>query len=60
MKDTEGGQLPGNLFIHSIADVPSSGLHAEAKNWQFCVVLKDVKNGEDANICSHYFYGVDR
>jgi acetyltransferase-like isoleucine patch superfamily enzyme len=55
MKDTEGKEILGDVFIHPLADVHSSSLGVGTKIWQFCVVLKGAKIGRNANICSHCF-----
>ena len=40
-------------FIHALADVPSSALGANTRDWKFAVVLPGAKTGQDCNICSH-------
>lgn len=42
-------------FIHELSDVQSDSIGKGTKIWQFCVVLKEAKIGENCNICSHCF-----
>ncbi|MCQ4188005.1 N-acetyltransferase, partial [Methylocystis sp. NLS-7] len=39
-------------FVHPLADVSSSSIGAGTKIWQFVVVVKGAKIGEDCNICA--------
>ncbi len=42
-------------MIHSLSDVQSEHIGNNTKIWQFVVVLKGARIGEDCNICSHCF-----
>lgn len=42
-------------FIHAMADVQSSAIGVRTRVWQFVVILRDARIGEDCNICSHCF-----
>lgn len=42
-------------FIHPLADVASAAIGAGTRIWQFVVILKGARIGEDCNICSHCF-----
>lgn len=42
-------------MIHSSADVQTTNIGKDTNIWQFCVVLKGAKIGENCNICSHCF-----
>lgn len=44
-----------NVFIHSLADVQTKNIGAQTKIWQFTVVLKDAKIGENCNINANVF-----
>jgi len=37
-------------MIHNLADVQSKNIGQNTNIWQFCVVLKDAKNGNNCNI----------
>lgn len=41
------------IFIHPLADVAESEIGDGTKVWQFVVVLKGAKIGENCNICAH-------
>lgn len=41
------------IFIHPLADVAESQIGDGTKVWQFVVVLKGAKIGENCNICAH-------
>lgn len=43
------------IYIHPLADVKSREIGDGTKIWQFVVVLKDAKVGQNCNICSHCF-----
>jgi UDP-2-acetamido-3-amino-2,3-dideoxy-glucuronate N-acetyltransferase len=45
----------GEYFIHKLSDVQTTTIGRNTKIWQFCVVLKGAKIGDDVNICSHCF-----
>jgi len=40
-------------MIHELADVKSSNIGAETNIWQFCVVFKNAKIGNNCNICAN-------
>lgn len=40
-------------FIHPLADVATTFIGAGTRVWQFVVILKDAKIGQDCNICAH-------
>lgn len=42
-------------MIHPLADVQTKNIGANTNIWQFCVVLKNAKIGENCNICSNCF-----
>ena len=42
-------------YIHALADVQSSFIGKETRIWQFVVILKDARVGNNCNICSHVF-----
>ena len=42
-------------MIHPLSDVQSKNVGDNTNIWQYCVVLKDAKIGENCNICSHCF-----
>lgn len=39
-----------NVFIHSLADVQTKNIGSQTKIWQFTVVLKDARIGENCNL----------
>lgn len=41
------------MFIHKLADVAESTIGKNTNVWQFVVILKGAKIGEDCNICAH-------
>lgn len=41
------------IFIHPLADVAESEIGDGTKVWQFVVVLKGAKIGDNCNICAH-------
>lgn len=41
------------MFIHKLADVAESSIGKNTKVWQFVVILKGARIGEDCNICAH-------
>jgi acetyltransferase-like isoleucine patch superfamily enzyme len=43
------------IFIHKMADVLSTNIGDGTKIWQYSVVLKDAKIGNDCNICALSF-----
>ncbi|WP_282053353.1 DapH/DapD/GlmU-related protein [Maribacter luteus] len=50
------GQTPENkIFIHRLADVQTSNIGIKTKVWQFSVILKNARIGENCNINSHTF-----
>ncbi len=52
MNETTDGQAPR---IHPTADVQTDDIGPRTRIWQFCVVLRGARIGEDCNICSHVF-----
>lgn len=40
-------------MIHELADVKSNSIGEGTRIWQFSVVFKDARIGENCNICSH-------
>lgn len=49
-------QTPENkIFIHRLADVQTSNIGIKTKVWQFSVILKNARIGENCNINSHTF-----
>jgi acetyltransferase-like isoleucine patch superfamily enzyme len=42
-------------FIHSLADVQTEDIGVDTKIWQFSIVLKNAKIGNNCNINSHTF-----
>lgn len=40
---------------HRLADVQSEKIGEDTRIWQFCVVLKGARIGNNCNICSHCF-----
>lgn len=49
-------QTPENkIFIHRLADVQASNIGIKTKVWQFSVILKNARIGENCNINSHTF-----
>ncbi len=40
-------------FIHKLADVASSEIGEGTRVWQYAVILKDAKIGQNCNICAH-------
>ena len=40
-------------FIHKLADVASSEIGEGTRVWQYVVILKDAKIGQNCNICAH-------
>ena len=40
-------------FIHSLADVAPCEIGEGTRVWQFVVILKGAKIGQDCNICAH-------
>ncbi|MRX62574.1 N-acetyltransferase [Maribacter sp. RZ05] len=49
-------QTPENkIFIHRLADVQTSNIGVKTKVWQFSVILKNARIGENCNINSHTF-----
>lgn len=44
-----------DFFIHPLADVHTKNIGEKSLFWQFCVVLKGAKIGNNCNICSHTF-----
>jgi acetyltransferase-like isoleucine patch superfamily enzyme len=51
MKETEKPEL----FIHSLADVQTNNIGNMTKVWQFSIILKNARIGENCNISSHTF-----
>ena len=43
------------LFIHSTAEVQSNNIGVNTTIWQFAIILKNAKIGENCNINSHTF-----
>ncbi|MBL4287576.1 acyltransferase [Vibrio fluvialis] len=41
------------MFIHPLSDVQSSSIGEGTRIWQFSVILKGAKIGQDCNICAH-------
>lgn len=41
------------MFIHPLSDVQTSQIGKGTRLWQFAVVLKGAKIGQDCNICAH-------
>lgn len=41
------------MFIHKLADVAESSIGKNTNVWQFVVILKGARIGEDCNICAH-------
>jgi len=44
-----------NLFIHSTAEVQSNDIGKDTVIWQFAIILKNAKIGNNCNINSHTF-----
>jgi len=44
-----------SVFIHESSDVQSKKIGANTSFWQFVVVLKNARVGENVNVCSHCF-----
>ncbi len=44
-----------NIFIHPLSDVQTEQIGNGTRIWQFCVILKGAKIGDECNICSHCF-----
>tara|TARA_A100001015_G_scaffold169845_1_gene188817 strand:- start:209 stop:664 length:456 start_codon:yes stop_codon:yes gene_type:complete len=42
-------------MIHKTSDVQSVNIGKDINVWQFCVILKNAKIGDNCNICSHVF-----
>ena len=42
-------------MIHPLSDVQSKDIGETTNIWQYCVILKGAKIGENCNICSHCF-----
>jgi acetyltransferase-like isoleucine patch superfamily enzyme/dTDP-4-dehydrorhamnose 3,5-epimerase-like enzyme len=42
-----------DIFIHPLADVSTSAIGGGTRIWQFVVILKGAKIGQDCNICAH-------
>jgi len=42
-------------MIHKLSDVQSKDIGADSKIWQFCVVLKDARIGNNCNINANVF-----
>ncbi len=42
-------------FVHSLADVQTQAIGVETKIWQFSIVLKNARIGNNCNINSHTF-----
>ena len=42
-------------MIHPLSDVQSPHIGENTNIWQFCVVLKEARIGNNCNICSHVF-----
>lgn len=42
-------------MIHPLADVQSSTIGTKTRIWQFVIILKDARIGDNCNICSHCF-----
>ena len=40
-------------MIHKLADVKSKKIGKNTNIWQFCVIMKNAKIGENCNICSN-------
>lgn len=40
-------------MIHPLADIQSNQIGTGTNIWQFCVVLKGAKIGNDCNLCAH-------
>lgn len=51
MKETE----KDDYFIHPLADVQTTDIGRSTRIWQFSIVLKGAKIGENCNINSHTF-----
>lgn len=43
------------IFIHKLADVMTDNIGNDTRIWQFVVVLKDAKIGDNCNICAHSY-----
>ena len=43
-------------FIHKLADVQTDKIGKETRVWQFSVILKEARIGNNCNICAHTFY----
>lgn len=41
--------------IHSSSDVQSNSIGSGTQVWQFCVILKNARIGQDCNICAQCF-----
>jgi UDP-2-acetamido-3-amino-2,3-dideoxy-glucuronate N-acetyltransferase len=42
-------------MLHSSSEIQSPNIGANTNIWQFCIVLKGARIGNDCNICSHCF-----
>ena len=42
-------------MIHNLADVLSKQIGENTNIWQFAVILKNAKIGDECNICAHVF-----
>ncbi|MDV7138257.1 DapH/DapD/GlmU-related protein [Maribacter sp. TH_r10] len=51
----KGQTLENKIFIHRLADVQTSNIGIKTKVWQFSVILKNARIGENCNINSHTF-----
>lgn len=40
-------------WIHPLADVAESEIGRDTKIWQFAVILKGARIGENCNVCAH-------
>ncbi|WP_312739404.1 DapH/DapD/GlmU-related protein [Cedecea neteri] len=41
------------MYIHPLSDVQSESIGSGTKVWQFCVILKNARIGENCNICAN-------
>lgn len=45
--------MPNAPFIHPLSDVQTDDIGEGTRVWQFVVILKGARIGQDCNICSH-------
>ncbi|SEF98878.1 acyltransferase [Parabacteroides chinchillae] len=41
------------ILRHPLSDIQSENIGDNTRIWQFCVILKDAKVGQNCNICAH-------